>query len=140
MAPESTRSAGSALVTSGHNPGPPPCTPSMVDTRFCYKVPSYCKVSSGLKSGGSCESGKVLETHHTLKKKERRRKKKNDVLPMLPSCKLREGDLKSCRHEVLKAQKNKWRRTGKHSRSRKTPAIWQLSYHMHKAVFQTTLL
>lgn len=65
---------GSALVTSGHNPGPLLCTPSVADTRFCYKVPSYCKVSSGLKSGGSCGSGKVLETHHMLEKKGKKEK------------------------------------------------------------------
>lgn len=30
-------------------------------------------------------------------------------------------------------------RTGKHSQRRKTPSLWQLSYHMHKALFQMTL-
>lgn len=54
-------------------------------------------------------------------------------------CKSREGDLRSCRHKVLKTEKSKCR-TGKHSQSRKTPAVQQLSHRMQAAFFQTTLL
>lgn len=71
--------------------------------------------------------------------KGKKRGKNPNVLPMLPSYKLI-GDVRSCRHEVLKADENKCRRTGKHSQSRKTPAIQQLSYHMRETLLQTTLL
>lgn len=67
VAPQSSQPAGPVLVTLGPQPGAR--TPSVADIRLCYKVPSYCKVSNGLKSGGSCESGNISETHHALKKK-----------------------------------------------------------------------
>lgn len=123
----------------GHNPGPPPSTPSVADTRFCHKVLSYRKVSSGLKSGGSCESGKVLETHHMLGKKGKK-KEKEQWFTYAAILQAEEGNPRSCRHEVLKAKKNKWRRTRKHSQSRKTPAIQQLSYRTQEALFRATLL
>ena len=78
-----------------HNAGPPPHTPLPALLRGT----KHCKVSRGLMSEGSCESRKVLETWllHIphARKKERSRKKKNSVLPMPPTPRLRESDLRS---------------------------------------------